>query len=161
MMADRYIKFDRRLGAVAVLPIQDIEESAKELRRGVKDLHMAGGVLAPAGFPKPLGDAYFDPLYREAEKLGCPLAIRWRTSSGLGFDFFQSSSRPVMSHPFADDPTHEHCPEGKWKAFSKLTLAALEAGCQWIPSSDGPYGYGEYGHRSLQAPLLKKNPVST
>ena len=54
MMADRYIKFDRRLGAVAVLPIQDIEESAKELRRAVKDLHMAGGVLAPAGFAKPL-----------------------------------------------------------------------------------------------------------
>src|SRR5881397_2808979 len=40
MMTDRYIRFDRRLGAVAVLPLQDIEESAKELRRAVKQLHM-------------------------------------------------------------------------------------------------------------------------
>jgi hypothetical protein len=47
MMADRYIKFNRRLGAVAVLPIQDIQESAKELRRAVTELRMAGGVLAP------------------------------------------------------------------------------------------------------------------
>ena len=63
MMADRYIKFDSRLGAVALLPIQDIQESAKELHRAVKDLKMVGGVLAPAGFDKPLGDTYFDPLY--------------------------------------------------------------------------------------------------
>src|SRR5262245_64832001 len=92
MMADRYIKFDRRLGAVAVLPIQDIEEAAKELRRAVKDLRMAGGVLAPAGFPKPLGDTYFDPWYREAENLGCPLAIHGAPSKGLGFGFFRSLS---------------------------------------------------------------------
>src|SRR5262245_22102374 len=95
MMADRYIKFDRRLGAVAVLPIQDIEEAAKELRRAVKDLHMAGGVLAPAGFPKPLGDTYFDPLYREAEKLGCPLAIHGAPSRVWDSIFFKALSRPA------------------------------------------------------------------
>src|SRR5207237_4126401 len=101
MMADRYINFDRRLGAVAVLPLQDAEEAAKELRRAVKELKMAGGVLAPAGFSKPLGDAYFDPLYREAEKLGCPLAIHGAPSRGLGFDFFQSLIEArTLSHPF-------------------------------------------------------------
>jgi uncharacterized protein len=144
MMADRYIKFDRRLGAVAVLPIQDIEESAKELRRAVNDLHMAGGVLAPAGFPKPLGDPYFDPLYREAEKLGCPLAIHGAPSKGLGFDFFQSLIEArTLSHPFLQ--------------MIQLTSIVLEAGCQWIPFLMDRMDM-EFGHRSPQAPLLKKKP---
>ena len=126
MIADRYIKFDRRLGAVAVLPIQDIEESAKELRRAVKDLHMAGGVLAPAGFPKPLGAAYFDPLYREAEKLGCPLAIHGAPSKGLGFDFFQSLIEArTLSHPFLQMiQLTSIVLEGVLERFPKLTLAA-------------------------------------
>jgi len=101
MMADRYIKFDSRLGAVALLPIQDIEESAKELHRAVKDLKMAGGVLAPAGFDKPLGDTYFDPLYSEAQSLGCPLPIHGAPSKGLGFDFFRTLIEVrTLSHPF-------------------------------------------------------------
>ena len=144
MMADRYIKFDRRLGAVAVLPIQDIEESAKELRRGVKDLHMAGGVLAPAGFPKPLGDAYFDSLYREAEKLGCPLAIHGAPSKGLGFDFFQSliEARTLSKSFFADDPAHEHCLGGCSGAFSQTHIGGFGGGLSMDSFSDGPYGYG-------------------
>jgi len=101
MMADRYINFDRRLGAAAVLPIQDINEAASELRRAVKELHMVAGVLAPAGYLKPLGDRYFDPLYKEAQDLGCPLGIHGAPSKGLGFDFFQSLIEArTLSHPF-------------------------------------------------------------
>ena len=159
MMADRYIKRDRRLGAVAILPIQDIEESAKELRRAVTELGMVGGVLAPAGFSKPLGDRYFDPLYREAEKLGYPLGIHGAPSKGLGFDFFQSLIEArTLSHPFLQ---MIHLTsiifEGVLERFPKLTLAALEAGCQWIPFLMDRMDM-EYGHRSPQAPLLKKQP---
>jgi predicted TIM-barrel fold metal-dependent hydrolase len=38
MLADRYIKYNPRLAGVALLPIQDAWESAKELRRAVQDL---------------------------------------------------------------------------------------------------------------------------
>ncbi len=57
MVSESYTKFDRRLGAVALLAIQDIQEAAKELRRAVTELHMYGGILAPVGFPKPLVEA--------------------------------------------------------------------------------------------------------
>lgn len=159
MMADRYIEFDRRLGAAAILPLQDIEESAKELRRAVQGLHMAGGVLAPAGLPKPLGDTYFDPLYREAEKLGCPLAIHGAPSKGLGFDFFQSLIEArTLSHPFLQMiQLTSIILEGVLERFPKLKLASLEAGCQWIPFLMDRLD-AEYGNRTPQAPLLKKKP---
>ena len=112
---------------MAVLPLQDIEESAKELRRAVTDLHMVGGVLAPAGFPKPLGDTYFDPLYREAEALGCPLGIHGAPSKGLGFDFFRSLIEArTLSHPFLQMiELTSIIIEGVLERFPRLILAAL------------------------------------
>jgi predicted TIM-barrel fold metal-dependent hydrolase len=47
--------------------------------------------------------------------------------------------------------------EGVLERFPKLTFAALEAGCQWIPFLMDRMDM-EFGHRSPQAPLLKKKP---
>ncbi|MFQ5917671.1 MAG: amidohydrolase family protein [Candidatus Binatia bacterium] len=159
MVAERYIGFNRRLGAVALLPIQDIHEAAKEMRRAVKELHMVGGLLAPAGLPKPLGDIYFDPLYKEAERLGCPLGIHGAPTKGLGFDFFRTLIEArTLSHPFMQ-MIHltSIILEGVLERFPKLTLASLEGGCQWIPFLMDRLDL-EYGNRSPQAPLLKKKP---
>ncbi|MGH7774048.1 MAG: amidohydrolase family protein [Candidatus Binatia bacterium] len=159
MMADRYINFNRRLGAVAVLPIQDIEEAVKELRRVVKELRMAGGLLAPVGFSKPLGDPYFDPLYKEAERLGCPLAIHGAPTKGLGFDFFPRLIQArALSHPFAQMiQLTSLILEGVLERFPKIKIASLEAGCEWIPFLMDRLDM-EYGNRSPQAPLLNKKP---
>lgn len=159
MIADRYTKFNRRLNAVALLPIQDIQEAAKELRRGTKELNMVGGVIAPVGFSKPLGDPYFDPLYAEAEKLGIPLCIHGAPSRGLGFDFFRSLIEArALSHPFAQ-MIHltSFILEGVLERFPKLKIASLEAGCAWIPFLMDRLDM-EYKNRAHQAPLLKKNP---
>ena len=159
MMGDRYIKLNRRLGAVALLPIQDIQEAAKELRRAVKELHMVGGILAPVGFPKPLGDTYFDPLYAEAERLGCPLGIHGAPSRGLGFDFFRNLIEArALSHPFAQ-MIHltSLILEGVLERFPKLKLASLEAGCEWVPFLMDRLDM-EYKNRAHQAPLLTKKP---
>jgi len=159
MVSESYTDFDRRLGAVALLPIQDIQESAKELRRAVRDLHMVGGILAPVGFPKPLGDSYFDPLYEEAQNLGCPLAIHGAPSRGLGFDFFRSLIEArALSHPFAQ-MIHltSIVLEGVLERFPRLKIASLEAGCEWIPFLMDRLDM-EYKNRAHQAPLLKKKP---
>jgi predicted TIM-barrel fold metal-dependent hydrolase len=159
MMADRYVNFNRRLGAVALLPIQDVQEAARELARAVKGLKMAGGILAPVGFSKPLGDPYFDPLYKQAEELGCPLGIHGAPSRGLGFDFFRSLIEArALSHPFAQ-MIHltSLVLEGTLERFPRLRFASLEAGCEWIPFLMDRLDM-EYKHRSHQAPLLKKKP---
>lgn len=159
MLAERYIKFDRRLNGVALLPIQDIREAAKELRRAVKDLHMVGGVLAPVGFPKPLGDSYFDPLYEEAQRLSRPLGIHGAPTRGLGIDFFNNLIEArALSHPFAQ-MIHltSLILEGTFERFPGLRIASLEAGCEWIPFLMDRLDM-EYGNRAHQAPLLKKKP---
>jgi predicted TIM-barrel fold metal-dependent hydrolase len=159
MMSERYIKYNRRLHAVALLPIQDIKEAAKELKRCVKELHMAGGVIAPVGFSMPLGDPYFDPLYAEAETLGAPLCIHGAPSRGLGFDFFRSLIEArTLSHPFAQMiQLTSVILEGVLERFPKLKIASLEAGCAWIPFLMDRLDM-EYSHRQHQAPLLKKRP---
>jgi predicted TIM-barrel fold metal-dependent hydrolase len=159
MMSERYIKFNRRLGAIALLPIQDIKEAANELRRTVKELHMVGGVLAPVGFPKPVGDSYFDPLYEEAQRLGAPLCIHGAPSRGLGFDFFRSLIEArALSHPFAQMiQLTSLILEGTLESFPKLKIASLEAGCEWIPFLMDRLDM-EYKNRAHQAPLLKKKP---
>lgn len=159
MLADRYTRFNRRLQGAALLPIQDIKEAANELRRAVKELHMAGGILAPVGFSKPLGDSYFDPLYEEAQKLGCPLGIHGAPARGLGFDFFSSLIEArALSHPFAQ-MIHltSLILEGTLEKFPKLKIASLEAGCEWLPFLMDRLDM-EYSHRQHQAPLLKKPP---
>jgi len=159
MMAERYIKFNRRLNAVALLPLQDIQEAARELRRAVKELRMVGGILAPVGFSKPLGDFYFDPLYEEAQNLGCPLCIHGAPSRGLGFDFFRSLIEArTLSHPFAQ-MIHltSLVLEGVLERFPRLKFVSLEAGCEWIPFLMDRLDM-EYKNRAHQAPLLKKAP---
>ena len=159
MMSERYIKYNRRLNVVALLPIQDIQEAAKELRRCVKELHMVGGVIAPVGFPTPLGDRFFDPLYAEAEKLGTPLAVHGAPSRGLGFDFFRSLIEArTLSHPFAQMiALTSIILEGVPERFPKLKIASLEAGCSWLPFLMDRLDM-EYKNRPHQAPLLKKKP---
>lgn len=159
MLADRYTQYNARLGGVALLPIQDVAEAARELRRCVEGHKMLGGILAPVGFPKPLGDRYFDPLYREAESLGVPLAIHGAPSKGLGFDFFDKLIEArTLSHPFAQ-MIHltSIILEGVLERFPKLVIASLEGGCQWIPFLMDRLDM-EYGHRAPQAPDCKKQP---
>jgi len=159
MMADRYTRFNRRLQAAALLPLQDIREAAKELRRSVEELGMVTGILAPVGFPKPLGDPYFDPLYEEAQNLGVPLSIHGAPARGLGFDFFQSLIEArALSHPFAQ-MIHltSIVLEGVLERFPKLRFASLEAGCEWLPFLMDRLD-GEFKNRQPQAPLLKKKP---
>lgn len=159
MIADRYIRFNKRLGAAALLPIQDIEEAAKELHRAVKELGMSGGILAPVGFSKPLGDTYFDPLYEEAQRLNCPLGIHGAPSRGLGFDFFRSLIEArALSHPFAQ-MIHltSLILEGVLERFPRLKFSSLEAGCEWVPFLMDRLDL-EYKNRAHQAPLLKKKP---
>lgn len=159
MLADLYIKYNPRLGGVALLPIQDAQESAKELRRAVKQLGMLGGILAPVGFPKPLGDAHFDPIYQEAQDLGVPLAIHGAPSKGLGFDFFNKLIEArSLSHPFCQ-MIHltSIILEGVFERFPKLVIASLEGGCEWIPFLLDRLDM-EYRYRAPQAPQCKKNP---
>jgi predicted TIM-barrel fold metal-dependent hydrolase len=134
-LSERYLKVDPRLHGMALLPLQEPLEAAKELRRAVCELGMLGGVLTPIGQRLPLGHADFDPLYREAERLACPLAVHGGPAQGLGLDVLQHFAQVhALSHPFAQMiQMTSMVMSGVLDRFPSLRIAFLEAGISWLP----------------------------
>ena len=100
---EKFTSKNSRLKGMALIPIQDVEASVAELRRAVKELGMLGGMLPSngEGIKDHLGARLYWPLYEEAEKLGCALAVHVGSLNHLGMDGF-STYYPVhaLGHPF-------------------------------------------------------------
>src|SRR5438045_6321640 len=128
-----------RLKAVALVPLQNVPEAVKELRRAVTELGMVGGVIgansAEVGLRKPLGHADFWPLYEEAERLDVPIAVHGAPSMSLGINFFdQFAQTHALEHPIAQMiQLTSMVMQGVFERFPKLRVAFLEAGVSWVP----------------------------
>lgn len=136
---DRFYRVSPRLRGVALIPLQDVDEAVRELRRAITELQMVGAVLPATGgdlgVRKPLGHRDFWPVYEEAVRLNCPLAVHGAPSQGLGFDFFTHLMEAMaLEHPFAQmiQLTSMVC-EGVFERFPALRVAYLEAGTGWVP----------------------------
>ncbi len=125
----------KRLKGMALIPLQEISEAVKELRRAVKDFGMVGAILPAVGLRRPFGDSYYDPVYEEAERLSCMLAVHGAPAQGLGFDFFDRLVEArALSHPFAQMiQITSIVMNGVLERFPRLRLAFMEAGSGWIP----------------------------
>jgi predicted TIM-barrel fold metal-dependent hydrolase len=134
-LSERYLGASPRLQGVAVLPLQDVAEAVKELRRAVTELRMVGAVLPAVGLPKPLGHSDFDPVYAEAERLGCALGAHGGPSIGLGLDLLEKFAQVhTLSHPYAQmTQVTSVIMSGVLDRFPDLHLAFLEAGAGWVP----------------------------
>jgi uncharacterized protein len=136
---DKFHKVSPRLKAVALVPIQDMPEAVKELRRAVLELGMVGAVLtansAELGVRRPLGDPDFWPLYEEAERLDVPIALHGAPSASLGINFFNKFAQThALEHPIAQIiQLTSMVMEGVFERFPKLRVAYLEAGAGWVP----------------------------
>src|SRR5207249_1488785 len=64
---EEFVKVSPRLKAVALLPVQDPQAAAQELRRAVRELGHVGAMLAADG-SHVLGDERFTPIYEEAQR---------------------------------------------------------------------------------------------
>jgi predicted TIM-barrel fold metal-dependent hydrolase len=135
-MYEEFVKVSPRLKAVALLPVQDPDACAPELRRAVKELGLAGAMLAADGSHL-LGDARFLPVYEEAVRLGVMLGIHASGShlGGAGVDMFPRFIQAhTCSHPFGQmRQITSIIFEGIPERFPKLRIAFLEAGCGWAP----------------------------
>jgi predicted TIM-barrel fold metal-dependent hydrolase len=134
-LSERYVKVSARLLGMAILPLQEPLEAVKELRRAVTELHMVGAVLPGVGLKKPLGHADFDPIYAEAERLGCALAVHGGSSQGLGLDLLEKFAQMhTLAHPFAQMiQVTSVIMSGVLDRFPRLRIAFLEAGVGWAP----------------------------
>jgi predicted TIM-barrel fold metal-dependent hydrolase len=158
---EEFIKASPRLKAVALLPVQEPEACAPELRRAVTQLGLVGAMLSADGSHL-LGDKSYLPLYEEADRLGVMLGIHASGShlGGAGVDMFPRFIQAhTCSHAFGQmRQITSMIFEGIPERFPNLRIAYLEAGCGWAPYWMERMD-DEFAKRGrVEAPALKKKP---
>lgn len=133
-LSETYLKVDPRFKGMALLPMQDPEEAVTELRRVVTDLGMLGAMLPGNGLKASLGAKEYWPVYAEADRLGCSIAVHGGVHFKLGLD--QLDVYPpvhALGHPFA---LMISCAgmvfNGVFDKFPNLRVAFLEGGVSWL-----------------------------
>jgi predicted TIM-barrel fold metal-dependent hydrolase len=98
---ERYLSKSSRLNAVGLVPLQEPEAAIQELERIVTQLGLAGAMLPANGLNAHLGSKEYWPIYAEANRLGCCLAVHGGCHDGFGFDDMNVYA-PVhaLGHPF-------------------------------------------------------------
>lgn len=132
---ERYLKVSPRFKAVALVPMQDIPSAISELRRAVHELGMVGAMIPSNGLPRHVSAKEFWPLYEEAEKLDCALAVHGGNYSNLGFNTFTvfPATRALgMPFPLAIAMTG-FIVDGVLDTFPRLRIGFLEGGTAWVP----------------------------
>lgn len=128
-----------RLKGVAIVPLQDPDEAAKELRRTVTELGMVTVSVPCNNGPRTIADPVYQPLFATAQELDVPICIH--SSPGMhganpvsversdnffvnhatGFAFEQMMAITLL------------LAAGTFDSFPKLRFAFLEAGAGWVP----------------------------
>jgi predicted TIM-barrel fold metal-dependent hydrolase len=129
-----YVSTNPALHGMALLPMQDPEAAVEELCRSVTQLGMKGAMLPANGLRSPLGSKEFWPVYAEAQRLGCALAVHGGTASRLGFDHIEV--RPAahsLAHPFGILISMTSLVfNGVFSRFPGLRVGFLEGGVAWL-----------------------------
>ena len=129
-----YLQFNPRFKAMAIIPMQDPEEAAKELRRAVTELGMLGAMMPSNGLAQPLGSKTYWPVYAEADRLGCCLAVHGGAHDRFGMDHMNMYV-PVhaLGHPWG---LTINCADivynGIFDRFPRVRIAFLEGGVAWL-----------------------------
>jgi len=134
---EKFLNHNSRLRGVALIPFQDIDAAVAELSHCVKERGMLGGMLPSNGeaIQGHLGNKIYWPLYEEAEKLGCCLAVHVGCLHRMGFDAF-STYYPAhaLGHPFSlMIQASAMLGHGVFDRFPELRVAFLEGGATWVP----------------------------
>ena len=143
---ESHLSKSKRLQGTGLIPMQEPEAAVAELRRIVNKLGMCGAMLPSTGLRSHLGSREYWPVYAEAERLGCCLAIHGGAHGGLGFDDFNNNAAAhALGHPagvligFVGLLTN-----GVFDRHPNLRLAFLEGGVGWLVMTlerlDGSWG---------------------
>lgn len=134
---NRFMRVSPRLVAVALLPVQDIGEAVKELRRCVTQLGMPGAVLpAVIHGGRTVAGPEFDPLWAAAEELDVPISTHGGTTLALGLEGIGANFTVghLLEHPFAQmRQLGAMIFEGVFERFPRLRYGCLECGIGWVP----------------------------
>jgi predicted TIM-barrel fold metal-dependent hydrolase len=132
--SERYRKKSDRLHPMALIPMQDPQEAARELKRAVVELGFPGAMLPSNGLPLHLGHEHWEPVYRMAAELDCALGVHGGSNHGSGIDTFTNfTGSHVLHHSI---PLMQALValifHGVFDRYPNLRVAFLEGGCGWL-----------------------------
>lgn len=131
-----HLKASPRLKGMALIPMQDPPSAVLELRRAVSELGMLGAMIPSNGLSRHISAKEYWPIYEEAARLDCCLAVHGGSYGGLGFDTFTLRPAPKilgMPFPLAIGITGLIV-DGVLDTFPTLRVGFLEGGTSWIPT---------------------------
>ena len=76
-------KYPNRFMCFASVPLNNVEDSIREIRRAINDLKMNGLALGTNINGKPLDSAEFWPFFEEVDKMGLPVLIHPMAPAGI------------------------------------------------------------------------------
>ena len=132
-----FAKVSDRLRPMALIPMQDVPAAVAELRRTVNDLGFPGAMLPSTGLPLHLGHEIYWPVYEEAERLDCALAVHGGANlEGAGLNTFTNfTASHVLHHPLPlMVALVSFIYHGVLDRFPNLRIAFMEGGCGWLAS---------------------------
>lgn len=132
---EKYLKISPRFKGVVLIPMQEPSLAVEELRRAVTELGMVAAMIPSNGLKRHVSAKEFWPIYEEAEKLGCAMAVHGGSYSDLGFNtytVFPATRALGMPIPLAIAMTGMIV-DGVLDRFPKLKVGFLEGGTAWIP----------------------------
>lgn len=133
-IAEDYLAADKRLNAMALIPLQDPAAAAKELERAVVKLGLRGAMLPPTGLPQLLGSAVYAPVYDVADALGCALAVHGGAHPDLGLNHQQVfAGTHALGHPFAITiQAVDMVLQGVLDRYPRARFGFMEGGLAWL-----------------------------
>jgi hypothetical protein len=131
---DKFLKHDKRMKGMALIPLQDVTASVQELRRAVEAYAMVGAVLPADGLPMPLGHPLYRPVFEEADRLGCALAVHACNSLRDNDRYLQVNEAATLAHVIPQMRQFASIMyAGILDHLTRVRLGFLEAGSGWVP----------------------------
>ncbi len=132
----------RRLRPSALITLHDVDMAVDETRRAVTEVGATGLCLVPEpANGRHIHDRCFDPVWREAERLGIPVCFHPAASPNqiqAVHRFKGHANEGVLINAFRNPvelmlAVGSFCAGGVLERFPKLRVAFLEGNCGWLP----------------------------
>ncbi|HEX3247215.1 MAG TPA: amidohydrolase family protein [Chloroflexota bacterium] len=129
-----YVERDERFKGIALIPMQDPEAAVLELRRAIEQLGMVGAMIPSNGLPTEIGSKIYWPIYREADRLGCALAVHGGSHRGYGMDYFNRyAPAHGIGHPLGQlIGLASIVFNGIFDKFPNARIGFMEGGVAWF-----------------------------
>ncbi|MCC6168656.1 MAG: amidohydrolase family protein [Caldilineaceae bacterium] len=162
-LVDKWTSQERGLLGCLVVPPQDPEDGARQIKKYADDPGIVGVYLGLAGVDPLWGNRKYDPIYQAAQDADLPVLLHsvtvihpvfpWQIQ---GFD--TEMARHSVAHPFAIMANLvDMVTTGVPVRFPKLKIAFIEAGISWVPFIMNRLDK-EYIERRREVPFLEHRP---